>query len=345
MAVSKGKIVVGAAGGVAMVVACTLGYLLFSAYSMRQEAEMELSDGIDSFRRVNAAAVFPSRASIAAVATNKAICAGWLAKATEVAARGDRPVAQDESPASFKQRLTDEVRRLGSLPGGAAGRLAAPNFYFGFDRYLGESAVLPEAAMVPRLSVQLAAISRFAEIFAESGVLEVKSVRRLEPAVQENEPKERRASARRNKKEQAADAEVPKTTSLEYAVSILARPPALVEVLNALTADTRFTVVKNFAFHSTGDMIVERLNAAEALLAKKNEPQNNRRRRRRAFAEEANETAAPKGDDRLVVDPELDAPLQVDMTLVVYDFGRAAVAEAPAGEGAAVNQSAKGEVK
>ena len=43
---------------------------------------------------------------------------------------------------------------------------------------------------------------------------------------------------------------------------------------------------------------------------------------------------APKKEDRLVVDPELDAPVQIDMTVTVCDFGRAEpAADAGKGEG------------
>lgn len=349
MAMSKGKIAACAAGGIFVIAAGVLGYLLFDAYSTRSDTEVELEDGIAAYRKINAAAVFPSKKSIDAVATNRAVCTAWLESATVFAARGDKVVPQDETPASFKQRLADEVRRLVSLPGGLEGRLSAPNFFFGFEKYLGESAVLPESADVPRLSVQLSAISRFAEIFSKAGVTEVKSVRRIDPSSDGGDGNEDAASTRREKQKrgQGDGAKKTETTSLGYMVSVLVRPSAFVGMLNALTADTRFTVVKTFAFRATGDMIVDRINAAEALLAKKNEPEGSGRRRRRrgSFAEEAAAEQAPKGDDRLVVDPELDSPLQVDMTLVVYDFGRAvpAAAEAAAEEGGAVKPAVKKE--
>ena len=48
-----------------------------------------------------------------------------------------------------------------------------------------------------------------------------------------------------------------------------------------------------------------------------------------------------------MVDPELDAPVQVDMIVTVYDFGRAEIAAAGAGEGdkAAKGAEAKKETK
>ena len=337
MAMSKGKMLACGAGGVFVVAAGVLGWLLFDAYSTRVEAEEELELEVEQFRKYNSAAVFPSLKAIAAVNTNKASFAAWRTAAETFAARGDKTFPMDEAPSAFKQRLTSEVRRIGNLPGGAEGKLAAAGFFFGFEKYLGESAVLPETKDLPKLTVQLDAITHFAEIFAEAGVLEVKSVKRLEPAA----PAEDEDSSRKNGKKKAKkgktteDDESPKVTSLDYAITILARPSAFVEALNALVQDKRFTVVKKFAFRSSADTVVDKLNAVEAALAKKDEPQGGRRRRRRFQEEPPPESTAPKGDGRLVVDPELDAPVQVDLTVCVYDFGRAAASAAATNEAVA----------
>ena len=95
-----------------------------------------------------------------------------------------------------------------------------------------------------------------------------------------------------------------------------------------MTSDIRFTVVSKFAFRQAADMIVDKLNAAEAALAKKDAPVAGRRRRRRSAADEPPPEETVKKDDRLVVDPELDAPVLVDMTVTVYDFGKAEVSAA-----------------
>ena len=346
MAMSKGKMLACGAGGIFVIAAGVLGWLLFDAYSTRVEAEEELEDEVSQFRKYNSAAVFPSVKTIAAVNTNKASFAAWRAGAEEFAARGDKAFPMDEAPSAFKQRLTAEVRRIGNLPGGAEGKLAAAGFFFGFEKYLGESAVLPETKDLEKLTVQLDAITHFAEIFAEAGVLEVKAVKRLEPVVTEDEDDSRKNNKKKAKKGKAAeDDEAAKVTSLDYAITILARPAAFVEALNALAQDKRFTVVTKFAFKSSADTVVDKLNAVEAAQTKKDEPQGGRRRRRR-FQEEAQpEPTAPKGDDRLVVDPELDAPVQIDLTVSVYDFGRAAGQAAAEEPAAAAAQEEKKEAK
>ena len=136
-------------------------------------------------------------------------------------------------------------------------------------------------------------------------------------------------------------------TSLDFAFSFTVRPAAFVNVLNAITANLRFMVVKSFAFKETSDMIVSRIAEVEAEQAKKNAPASGRRRRGRQALLEETQGEAPKKEDRLVVDPELDAPVQVDMIVTVYDFGRAEIAAAGAGEGdkAAKGAEAKKETK
>ena len=199
MAMSKGKMLAGVAGGIFVVAAGVLGYLLYDAYATRVETEQELEDEISAFRRYNNAPVFPSRKSIAAVASNRADYAAWLGVANAFAARGDKSFPKDETPASFKQRLSEEVRRLASLPGGVDGHLAASGFLFGFEKYLGESAVLPDSADVPRLAVQLDTIARFADMFAKAGVLEVREIKRLEKSAEGSLPLGKRNPPRTRK--------------------------------------------------------------------------------------------------------------------------------------------------
>ena len=332
MAMSKGKIFASAAGGLFVVAAGVLGYLLYDTYSTRMETEQELEDELASFRRFNQAPVFPSRKSIDEVLSNKLEFASWFKFANGFAAKGDRTFPKDETPASFKQRLAEEVRRLAALPGGVDGHLTAPGFLFGFEKYLGESAVLPDSADVPRLAVQLDTIALFTDIFASAGVLEIKEIKRLEKAVsgeQAEGDRRGRASAKRPRVSKGKEEEVSDPVSLDYQLSVALRPSAFVSVLNALTANPRFIVVTKFAFRQSADVIVDKLNAAEAALAKKDAPvSSSRRRRRRAAEEEAPAEESVKKEDRLVVDPELDAPIQVDMTVTVYDFGQANVSAA-----------------
>ena len=335
MAASKGKILAGVGGGLFVVAAGVLGYLLFDAYTTRTEMEEDLENQMGTFKRYHDAAVFPSKKSIGGVATNTAELVAWREAASAFVARGDKLFSKDETPAAFKQRLSRTVRRLAALPGGVDGHLAAPGFLFGFDKYLDpERGILPEAAAVQRLAAQLDTVARITALFAKADVLEIKEVKCIDPVAEEEAEPDRRANAKKRRPAKKGEEEGPKMTALDYAFSFTVRPTAFVEVLNAITAHPRFMVVKSFAFKETADMIVNRIADVEAAQAKKNAPASGRRRRGRLALVEETQEEAPKKEDRLVVDPELDAPLQVDMTVTVCDFGRAEpAADAGKGEG------------
>ncbi len=325
MSLSKQQIAGFVGVGVFVVLAGGLGYMLWDAMSQRRNAEENLAGGQEAFRRYNEADVFPSQKSIADVHSNKASYAAWQESACAFAARGDRGLS-GETESIFKQRLQSEVRRLAQLPGGVDGKISAQTFLFGFDQYLGEGGVMPAKADVPRLASQLDLISHVVEIFAEAGVHDVRAVQRVEAAKKDaNADDEKPAKAKKKAKaKDAEDEDAPKTTCLEYAFEFSTRPAAFVSVLNALTADERFIVVKGFSFKETADLILERIAAAEAAEAAKNSPNAGRRRGRRGGDAKPEEA---KKVDRLVVDPESDAPIQVNMTLAVYDFGRAVAAQ------------------
>ena len=341
MAMSKGKMIASVSGGVFFLAVAALGYLLYDAYSTCVETEEELEGAKSTFDGHYSAPVFPSAKSIASVKSNETEYAIWLKMANLVAARGDKSLSKGESPAAFKQRLQDEARRLRALPGGVDGKLVAPNFMFGFGKYLDpERGVLPDSADVQRLVVQLDTVSHLAEMFSKHDALELRDVTCVEPSKEEDdEPRNSRKGTK--KKKTAADDEEPLVTSFDYRISLIVRPAAFVDVLNALTADVRFTVIKSLAFRETADMIVEKLNEADAALTKKDSPSSSRRRRRRMQDEQATEEQAEKKDDRLIVDPELDAPVQMDMVLSVYDFGGIAQKAADASGGKTPDKEAK----
>ncbi len=313
MSLSKQQMLGAAGAGAFVLCAGGLGFGAYLAWDGRCEAEAALEADVGAFRGHYEAAVFPSKRSLDSVVSNKASYADWHAAARTLAARGDRsfPV---EMPPVFKQRLQREVRRLASLAGGVDGKIAAPAFHFGFEQYLGEGGVLPREQDVPRLAVQLDTIAQVVDAFAEAGVLEVKAVQRIE---------------KKTDAETKADAEEDEAC-LAYAFEFTARPAALVAVLNRLAACPRFMTVKNLSFRETADMIVDNLNAAENAKNQKASARGaaGRRGRRGApVAPQGGGGGAEPAVNPLVVDPELDAPIQVNFTLEVRDFGQARAAE------------------
>ena len=57
--------------------------------------------------------------------------------------------------------------------------------------------------------------------------------------------------------------------------------------------------------------------------------------------EEPADEDSEKKDDRLIVDPELDAPVQMDMLISVYDFGGIAQKAADASDAKTPDKEAK----
>lgn len=346
MSMTKQQMVGYGCTGVFAVAAAALGYLLFDASSVRAEAEQELADETARFERYNSADVFPSLKSIASVKSNETGYVAWREAARAMAAQGDCAPAPAEEPSVFKQRLQAEVRRMLALPGGVNGRIAAPEFLFGFEQYLGESGVLPQAGDVPRLATQLATVARVVDAFAEAGVLEVKAIRRIEKKAEEEPASQTRSRKKAKGKKSAADAEADKTVRFDYAFEFAARPAAVTDVLNRLTGDTRFMVVSELAFRESADTILDRLTARDTDADKAAKAGTSSRRRSRrgsraaapSFAEAEGAKADAAKGDRLVVDPELDAPILVSFMLAVYDFGtggpssESAAAEKPQGE-------------
>lgn len=342
MSLSKQQMVGIGCGCAFLVVAGILGYMLFDASCERTKVETGdeetgdpgLEAAKETFMGYNRAPVFPSQVSIDAVKSNAAQYAAWYANTRALAASGDyaEPTVPEDNSA-FKDRLKAEVDRMGKLSGGVDGHIAAAECRFGFEKYLGENGILPDQKDVPLLARELASISRVVDIFAEAGVFEVQSVQRPEPKAASDDRNEQQP--KRNAKGAKGQAE-PFETCLEYKFALRARPAALVKMINRLSSDSRFMVVKDFSFRrpEAADMILTSIAAKESAESKSADSSSGRRRRGRSrdLQPTLGAEEPEKKQGRLVVDPELDAPFDVVFTLAVYDFGGGS-APAPAQDG------------
>ena len=281
--------------GLWVVLAGGLGYMAYDASSSRTEAEATLEEENSAFNRFNSAPVFPSAPSIASVKSNEMSLSIWYDTAFSLAQRGDKEIPL-ETPPVFKQRLQSTVRRLQSLNGEVSGKLSQPTFYFGFDKFLGEADALPQSAEIPVLAAQLDFIESFAEMLAEAGVMEVKSL----VCVPQN-PEDTECARH-----------------LDYKITFASRPAGIVKAINALAASTRFVSIDGFSFRETGDSITPRL----ASDGKKDEASGGRRGRRgrRGAAVEEEKLDDSRKENRVVTNPSANAVFDVSMTVKVYDF-------------------------
>lgn len=344
MSLSKKQMVGIGCGCAFLAVTGLLGYMFYDAHAERtaveeggeivnDEGEPEDVEGLEAakeaIRSYYNAPIFPSKKAQASVKSNEVVYAEWCGDALKVAARGDLPPPPPESPSVFRQRLSAEADRLRALPGGVSGHIAKPDFYFGFDQYLGQNGVLPQSADVPRLAVQLATICRVVEHCAEAGVLEVTEVKRIEAVAEEEDDSARRAAQNAKKKDVPPEmAFAPDGSKLEYRFKVNARPAAVVQVLNNIASETRFMVVNDFSLKETADMIMNNIgtrNKAKEEAASGGSGRVSRRRGRRSALQQEESTPAEEASsspsNRLVVDPELDAPIELEFALAVYDFG------------------------
>ena len=331
MSLSKQQMLGAIGAGVFVLCAGGLGVGLYLAWESRTENVESLETATQAYDNYFKAKIFPSQKSLDSINSNLTSYTSWYDAAVAVASRGDKRFA-DETPPIFKQRLQGEVRRMLALAGGADGKIANSAFLFGFEQYLGEGGVLPAKEDVPRLAVQLDTIASVVDVFAEAGILEVKSIKRLDDRKSEDDEDAPRGKGRKDVKEN--DGEGPQETCLTYAFEFTTRPSALVATLNRLTACERFMTVKDLSFRETADVIVERLGAVESAENQKatgRSASRGRRGRRGAAAAVRESSAKAAGEvDPLVVDPELDAPILVSFTLEVRDFGRAKATESSA---------------
>ena len=281
--------------GLWVVLAGGLGYLAYDASSSRTEAEATLEEENSAFNRFNNAPVFPSATSIASVKSNEMAWSIWYDTAFSLAQRGDKDIPL-ETPPVFKQRLQSAVRRLQALNGEVSGKLSQPTFYFGFDKFLGEADALPQSAEIPVLAAQLDFIESFAEMLAEAGVMEVKSL----VCVPQN-PEDTECARH-----------------LDYKVTFASRPAGIVRTINALATSTRFVSIDGFSFKETGDSITPRLSSE----GKKDEASSGRRGRRgrRGAAVEEEKVDDSRKENRVVTNPSANAVFDVSMTVKVYDF-------------------------
>ena len=334
MSLNRNQMTLCAIGGVFAVGAGVLGWFLWSAIDESSEALEERDNSMSAIDSYYSAKVFPSAESLEAVKANTGEIAAWRETSKLVAARGDKSFAET-TPPSFKQFLQSEQVRLSALPGKADGKICAPGFAFGFDKYLGQSPTMPERADLPKLQRQLDFIAEAVELFADAGVDELKAVKRDETgaAAEGEQPPEPRPAKKGKKGKGAAADEAPLATSLEYSFQILASPKALVSVMNRLNSEFRFTVVTALNFSESRDLISESFAARDKAENDAKNSQGSRRSRRRGKSAEQLEeleAIAKPSDGGIVIDPEIDAPLVVDLVVRVFDFGEGIAVAEPA---------------
>ena len=337
---NKTKMILAGIGGAIGVVALALGFLVWQAFSAKSAAvEGDYETGTEGLDAVVSRAqtltrkpIYPCAASVEAIAQNQKLVEDWRKEGLELAARGDRIFEKTTAP-KFKAYLVADAKRLTGLPGGVGGNLMKPEFAFGpFKDYITEGK-MPSEAELPELQRKWGDVVTVAELMSTNGVTELVDVGFAAAKKDEGQgakdakrdkPNKKRGSAKSNdqKNEQS-------TASHSYVFTFTAKPPAFINVLNALESCERFITVDDFTFARSGDAIASALGGGEEKKAAEQASSGRRGRGRNRRGAEQPDAKAQRGEDAagaaagkngLVTDPLMDPPMTVTMTVTVHDF-------------------------
>ena len=332
---NKTKMILAGTGGAIGLVTLVLAFLVWQAFSAKTAAiEGDDEEGTDGLETVEARVqtlsrkpVYPSAASLTAIAENQKLIDEWCKDSLSLAARGDK-VFSKTTPAQFKTDLVADAKRLMDLPGAAQGKLTKPDFAFGpFKDYIAEGK-MPAETELAELQRRWDDVVTVTELLVTNGISELLDVQ-FKAAAKDERPETKDARQKAGKRKGSANSKPQNlktsNTSFSYVFTFAARPSAFIRTINALESCERFVTVDTFSFVRPSDVIAEALGGDE----KKAEPQASGRRGRRGRRGEAassplqtsgQETASPEGKNRIVTDPVLDAPMTVTLTLTVHDF-------------------------
>ena len=316
-------------GSAFVLCALALGWFFYSAYADHQAAlegdEEEGTKGLVTAKEENGkyytqSNPFPSAEAIASVKSNETAYAEWKAGALVQASKGDCPPPPPGLGGTvFKNILYEQVTKMQKLPGGVVGRICASTFHFGFDQYLGEAGGTPEPKDIPKLYAQLATITNVVDLFAKSGVLEVRAFDRLESQEEADEGNARGARGRNKAgkgKSAKDDAAADEPKRYDYHLEFTVRASGFAKVMNGLAKSPRFFVVSEFGFEHEGESLKARLDRMSSSSATGEASSRGRRRRDREKKEQED------AESGFVTNPETDSPVLVRMKLSVYDFGK-----------------------
>ena len=333
---NKTKMILAGTGGAIGFVTLMLAFLVWQAFSAKTAAiegdDEEGTDGLETVetrvQTLSRKPVYPSAASLAAIAENQRVIDEWCKESLALAARGDK-VFPKTTPAQFKTDLVADAKRLMDFPGSAQGKLTKPDFAFGpFKNYIAEGK-MPSETELTELQRRWDDVVTVTELLVTNGVSELVDVQFKAKAAEANEDRDKKDSrGKRDKRKspQVAPATLVSPVAFSYVFTFAARPSAFIRTINALESCERFVTVDSFSLARPADVIAEAFGGDEKKAEAQASGRRGRRGRRGAETVEApaSKLAGTEGDagskNKIVTDPVLDAPMTVTLTLTVHDF-------------------------
>ena len=327
---SKNKLVMCVIGGVAGVLALAIGWLVYSESDAQEAKRAELQTQQSAISQ-NAWAD-PKAAK--AHKDNKKAIDDWADDAFKRVSEMARVNPhRGEAPAAFRLRMFKKQRELMKLPAGSETKIIKDTFYFGerFKDFIDpNTAANPAEADVPALQREWGDVVHFTEILLKSGATELTAVTVVQPPKPVEENKPRRGG--RGPSRSAENVNPYPSTEKNYEFTFLARPEALIKVLNAVASDKdRFMAIDSISFEQADDPLKKILGEGEK--EKKDNAGGRRRGGRRSgglldSGKEEEEDVIRKG---LVTNPETAAPFTVVMKVSTIVFAKADDAKAKGG--------------
>ena len=327
---SKNKLVMCVIGGVAGVLALAIGWLVYSESDAQEAKRAELQTQQSAISQ-NAWAD-PKAAK--AHKDNKKAIDDWADDAFKRVSEMARPNPhRGEAPAAFRLRMFKKQRELMKLPAGSETKIIKDTFYFGerFKDFIDpNTAANPAEADVPALQREWGDVVHFTEILLKSGATELTAVTVVQPPKPVEENKPRRGGRRPSRSAEKVNPYP--STEKNYEFTFLARPEALIKVLNAVASDKdRFMAIDSISFEQADDPLKKILGEGEK--EKKDNAGGRRRGGRRSgglldSGKEEEEDVIRKG---LVTNPETAAPFTVVMRVSTIVFAKADDAKAKGG--------------
>ncbi len=249
----------------------TLLVLLFCGWRMTrsfQAADMARADRDAEFerlRRIFNTEPFPSTENAKVVREDTEALAAMRRELVSAMNAGNIPL-QDLSPSLFIQALQQSLRNrlYAQAPVVEGARIVTDNFGFGFDRYRGEGAPMPNVADVPRLAQQLKITERLVEAIYAAQVNTLSGFRRTEfdNPTATGAATDDGVSRRRDRRDRAtaattrSSAKVVETdlyTAQHFTLELTGRQTAIMDLLNRFAAMDLFVVVTEIELRKSAE--------------------------------------------------------------------------------------------
>lgn len=309
--------------GAALVATAVVAVLASGKFSAATATDEEAGRKFSELQRIYKADVFPSEDNVKKLKAVIEELEGDRAAITDALAKMNVKT-RELSPSQFKGVMSKLFTALvDKAPIVEGKKCVKPEFAFGFERYMGDNAVMPEKNDVERLLEQLCVVDEVVGALYAAQVISIDGITReaFETAAAANAEQARRPQGQGGQ---------PLYTSQKFAVKFTARQQSIVDFLNSMATLKYFAVVTDVSVVKTASDIHMPALRGAAEEAESSSPRRSRRRRAAQVDEEAAEPSATMGtvqqnstlppSQRLMTGPGLDSPMSVTVEFNVYRF-------------------------